>query len=165
MNLTTSLVIWAVLFLFFWMVEALSARLFAAWFACGVIPAVIAAVLGAPFWAQALVWVVCSVLLAVLMRPVSRKFRERTREKARALRIVGRHGIVTETLTTDSFVGKIRIDDREWPAKANGIEPVPVGRRVTVRSLEGMSAIVRLSSEQPQEAESDEKKEEEARDA
>lgn len=153
MNTTVALVFWGVMTLVFLLVEAMTPQLLSVWFAVGSLAALGSAALGAPVWVQILVWLAVSAAALFAMRPISRRFRQRGEERLNANRIIGRHGIVVQTIDPSRAEGQIRIDGVLWSAKCEGEEPIAEGVRVKVLRIEGVKALVRVSRVQPEETE------------
>ena len=57
-----------------------------------------------------------------------------------ATSLVGTTGIITVEVRPDSLKGKVQIDHESWSATAKCI--IPVGRRVSVKSSEGVHVMV-----------------------
>ncbi len=153
MNTTSALILWGVLVLAFLLCEALTPQLLCIWFSVGALASLVAAALHAPFWLQVLLFVLVSVAMVLLMRPLSRKFKSRVELRAGADRIIGRHGIVVQTISPDRGEGQICIDGAVWSAKSVEGDVLAEGVRVKVLCIEGVRAVVRLSRVQPEATE------------
>ncbi|MBR6530297.1 MAG: NfeD family protein [Clostridia bacterium] len=153
MEYTSALLLWGCLMLVFLLVEALTPQLLSVWFAVGALAALVATLLGAAFWLQILVFVLVSVAVVFLGYPLTKKFRLRTEERLNANRIIGRHGIVVQTVDKVQGTGQVRIDSEIWSAKTEEEEPIFEGARIRVRRIEGVKAVVRLSRVQDEQTE------------
>jgi membrane protein implicated in regulation of membrane protease activity len=76
-----------------------------------------------------------------------RRFAERiTHEPPQATggnRLIGKCGVVIETLELGAGQGRVRVEREEWRADAPGYEPLSVGTSVTVVRIEGTHLIVK----------------------
>ena len=118
----------------------------AAYFALGALAASLAAGLGAPLWFQGAEFAAVSVVLLVLTRRlvVGRAHHPAGREM-NVPEIGGRAGVVTVAIDDDGSSGQIRIGGDYWTARALPGEavPIPVGTRVEVVEVTGVTAHVR----------------------
>ena len=151
MNPTSAMILWGSFAIVFLFVEAMTPQLLSIWFSVGALAALIAAALSAPFWLQILIFLFVSVGVVFAMRPLSQKFRIRSEEHMNANRIIGRHGIVVQTIDPVKNEGQIRVDGAIWSAKCEGETPIVEGVRVKVQRIEGVKAVVRVSRIQPEE--------------
>ena len=127
-------------------VEALTLTFVVSYFGLGAFAAAGAAALGAPVAGQLAVFAVVSLTLLILTRRlvvglVERPSLEPTTQHA----LVGRGAVVTRELSGPDGTGQIRVGDEFWTARpADDTDgPIPVGARVEVASVDGVTARVR----------------------
>ena len=58
-------------------------------------------------------------------------------------RLIGKCGVVIETLEAGTGQGRVRVEREEWRADAPGFEPLATGASVTVVRIEGTHLIVK----------------------
>jgi membrane protein implicated in regulation of membrane protease activity len=124
--------------------EIFTEGFFLLWFGVGAALSGVLAIMGVgPAWQWAAFVVVSGVLLAV-----SRRFADRFTHKQPpgigADRLIGRHGVVLETIDNLENVGKVRIDKEEWRAESEDGSSIEPGTRVEVMHLDGTHAVVRV---------------------
>ena len=143
------LILWLIALAAFLVVEATHARILGLWYAIGAASGAIAAAAGLPVWAQFLIAVPVAAVSFWLLRPLARKFYDEANRRLRLRRLVGRHGIVSEEVSSSSQAGKIEIDGELIAASPKSRDLIlPVGSRATVVDVRGECAIVRLSHRQ-----------------
>ena len=92
------MIAWIVILIVAIIVEIITLGLTSIWFAGGALVALIAAALHAPLWLQILLFVAVSLLLLLFTRPIAVKYFNKDRVRTNAESIVGRQGVVTETI-------------------------------------------------------------------
>ena len=107
--------------------------------------AAVAAALGAPAWFQIVEFVLVSVVLLVLTRPTAKRWVANSPGyRSNAPAIEGRGGIVTIEIDNHASTGQVRLGTEHWTARAlpDGAT-IPVGTRVEVVEVAGVTALVR----------------------
>jgi len=84
-----------------------------------------------------------SVLMLFSLRRFSDHMTHEAPQKVAGNRLIGRGGIVIETLVPHSSAGMVRVDREEWRADAPGFEPLEKGTPVTVMAVEGTHLVVK----------------------
>jgi len=56
--------------------------------------------------------------------------------------MIGRIGVVTETITADGGKGFVRIDKEIWRARSRSEQEIPVGAKIKVIELKGVTVTV-----------------------
>jgi membrane protein implicated in regulation of membrane protease activity len=91
-------------------------------------------------------WVAFLGVAAVLLFSL-RRFSDRVTheppEKMGADRLLGKRGVVIETVEPGDGGGRVRIEREEWRADATAGEPIPVGAGVIVERIVGTHLVVR----------------------
>ena len=135
-------IIWFVLLVLFFAIEASTVIVVSIWFAAGSVVALIASFLGAPSWLQILLFFVVSILLLLALRPVTKKYFTPKLTKTNIDSVIGSVGIVTAAIDNIEAVGTIKLGAMEWTARSTNGEQIPVGTRVRVDRIEGVKAFV-----------------------
>ena len=138
--------VWLVAAIALLVAEATTGAFVAAYFAIGALLAALAAALGAPLWAQGLEFVVVSVVLLVLTRQlIMRGLGKQTGQRMNVYALEGQQGIVTIPIDNDAATGQIRIGSEFWTARSvdDHPAPIPVGAKVDVVDVRGVTARVR----------------------
>ncbi|MCL2595966.1 MAG: NfeD family protein [Promicromonosporaceae bacterium] len=111
----------------------------------GALAGALAAALGAPIWLQVVVAVVTTlVLLATAWPWAKRQLKKRVPLQAtNADAQVGRTAVVVAEVSAAG--GRIKLTGEVWTARLDDdapAEPLPVGTKVTVRRIDGATAVV-----------------------
>jgi membrane protein implicated in regulation of membrane protease activity len=125
--------------------EAVSLDFVLAYFGVGALGAAVAAALGAPAWFQIVEFVLVSVVLLVLTRPTAKRWVSNSPGyRSNVAAIEGRAGIVTIEIDNDANCGQVRLGTEHWTARAlPDSSTIPVGTRVEVVEVAGVTALVR----------------------
>ena len=94
---------------------------------------------GAPIWLQGLLFLVVSILLLYFTRPVVKKKLKVGKEKTNVNALIGKEGLVLETIRPFS-AGQVKLDGLEWSAAA--ADPhmtIESGTAVKVEHIEAVS--------------------------
>ena len=132
--LTSNLwLVWSIIAVACLILELSSGDFYVTCFAIGAACAAVSTFLGIPFWAQVLVFAVGSVLSIWLIRPrlVGRLHRGGEERQSNADALVGREGVVIETIPEDA-TGYVKVDGDEWRARSADGESIEKGARVRV---------------------------------
>src|SRR3954447_16108422 len=138
--------IWLVAAVALLVAEATTTAFVAAYFSIGALLAALAAALGAPLWAQGTEFVVVSLVLLVLTRQlVLRGLGKQSGQRMNVYALEGQQGIVTIPIDNDAATGQIRIGSEFWTARSvdDLPAPVPIGAKVDVVDVRGVTARVR----------------------
>lgn len=139
-------IVWAVAAVAFVMVEAATSALVSVWFIGGSVAALIASLLGAAPLVQIVLFFAVSGALLALLRPIAKRSAIR-RVPTNADRIIGLDGVVTEAIDGLRSKGAIRVDGKEWTARASDGSSIPEGSVVRVDCIEGVKAFVTKKEE------------------
>ena len=145
------MIIWLVIGLAALAAEAVTMGFVVAYFGVGAIAAAVAAALGAAVIGQVLVFAVVSfALLAFTRRVLVDWFQGRDAPALTNVQtLIGKTGVVTLAISNDLGTGQIRVGTEFWtarlePAGAGEGEEAPVGARVEVLDVQGVTALVRM---------------------
>lgn len=135
-------VVWLVLMVLLFIIEAATAGLTVIWFALGALAALIAALFGAPIWLQVLWFLVVSIATLWFTRPLALKYLNGRSVATNADRVVGMEGVVCEDIDNLAGTGAVKLDGKEWTARSDSGANIPSGSVVKVRRIEGVKLIV-----------------------
>ncbi len=141
-------VVWLVVAVIMFIIEAVTTGLATLWFAIGAVVAMIMDLCGAPLPAQIIVMaavsIVCFALCMIWIRPKLESLRKKNIQRTNADRLIGREGIVIVPLDKTEGKGQVKIDGQIWSAKAD--TDIAEGVRVNVKSIEGVKLVVEVAS-------------------
>ncbi|MGC9317607.1 MAG: NfeD family protein [Armatimonadota bacterium] len=122
-------------------IELLSVTFFMLWVAGGCFAAaIVSALLPGVVWAPWAAFGVATALLLYLGRPIAQRFQQEKLIPSNVDAMVGREGIVLETIDPVSNTGRVRVGSDEWRARAD--ETIEAGQRVCVLGVEGATLVV-----------------------
>lgn len=140
-------VIWLVIAVIMFIIEAVTTGLATLWFGIGAIVAMIMDLCGASVPAQvivmAVVSIVCFVLCMIWVRPKLESLRKKNIQRTNADRLIGREGTVIVPLNGIEGKGQVKIDGQVWSAKADS--DIAEGIKVTVKAIEGVKLVVEIA--------------------
>ncbi len=141
MGNTMSLV-WLILMIVLAVLEAGTLGLTAIWFAFGSLIAMVAAIFGAGLLLQVILFVLASATLLYFTRPLAKKYFGGAKVKTNADRVIGMHGLVTQTIDNELAVGQVRVSGQIWTARSVDGSVIAEGESVVVRSISGVKLMV-----------------------
>ncbi|MCR5058133.1 MAG: NfeD family protein [Clostridiales bacterium] len=137
-------VIWLVIAVIMFIIEAVTTGLATLWFALGAVVAMIMDLCGAPLYLQvivmAVVSIVCFALCMIWVRPKLESLRKKNIQRTNADRLIGKEGIVIVPLNIAEGKGQVKVEGQIWSAKSD--RDIAEGVKVTVRSIEGVKLVV-----------------------
>ena len=135
-------IVWLVLMVLLFIIEAATAGRTVIWFALGALAALIAALFGAQIWLQVLWFLVVSIATLWFTRPLALKYLNGRSVATNADRVVGMEGVVCEDIDNLAGTGAVKLDGKEWTARSDSGANIPSGSVVKVRRIEGVKLIV-----------------------
>ncbi len=135
-------IIWAVLIVFFTLVEAFTLGLTSIWFAVGSLAALIASALGFNLIVQFIAFIVVAIILLVYTRPLARKIFKVGQNKTNVDALIGKTGVVTMS-NVNSDLGQAKLNGQVWTFKGQDHDRYEVGEEVEVLAIEGVKLIVK----------------------
>ncbi len=142
MTATTFIIVWAVAFVFFVIVEiANGAGLLSIWFALGSLAAMFCAIGKLPFVAQFAVFVVTSIIFLIATRPLAQKVRK-TAVPTNFELDVGKTAQVIESIDNSLNKGRVKLDGTDWAAVSADGRNISKGEMVSVVEVSGAKLIV-----------------------
>ena len=135
-------VVWLVLMVLLFIIEAATAGLTVIWFALGALAALIAALFGAQIWLQVLWFLVVSIATLWFTRPLALKYLNGRSVATNADRVVGMEGVVCEDIDNLAGTGAVKLDGKEWTARSESGMGISKDAIVIVKRIEGVKLIV-----------------------
>ena len=140
--MTGAAIVWLIAVAIFCIIEGMTVALVSIWMAVASFVAAIVAMVGGSILIQILTFLLVSALLMIATVPLSKQFRKKQREKTNADRVIGADAVVIERIDPIDNKGKIKVMGQIWSAADLHQATVDVGEKVTVRSIEGVRAVV-----------------------
>lgn len=139
---------WIIIFIMLLIIEIATLGLTTVWFAAGALAAFLAGILGAGLAVQIVLFLVVSIVLLVLTRPVALKYFNNKRQSTNVESMIGRQGVVLETIDTIKSQGLVEVDGETWSARTDEPEGViPKDTVVSVEGVQGVKLIVKKKEE------------------
>ena len=134
--------IWVLILVISIIVEAITVDLVSIWFGVGAIVALIGEALGLSQVFQIVVFTIVSIICIVASRPLAKKYLRGNIVKTNLDRVIGKHCLVTETITADDK-GEVKVMGTLWMASSLNNETIQAGEYAEVVSIEGAHVIVK----------------------
>ena len=138
--------VWLGALLLFLVLEGATAAVTSLWFVLGALAALIVALLDWPVWFQVGVFLAVSVTALILLRPLVKKFIDPKKEKTNVDAIVGKQGVVLDTIDNIAGTGRVKLEGMEWTARSATGETIEKDTVVTVERIEGVKVFVKVES-------------------
>ena len=113
------------------------------WFGIGALFAMITSFFTDNLIIQTVVFILSSTVLLFFTRPFVNKFSPKEKVKTNALSIIGKKGIVTQTINPITGEGQVKIGSEVWSAKSSEDVKIEKGLEVEVLDIDGVKAVVR----------------------
>ena len=139
--------IWLALAVIFAIAEIFTLGFVIICFSAGAVAAALLAYLGFDFMWQLAAFTVISALAVWLSRPLSNRLTQPNSHAVGSERLVGREGIVLETIDPVSGRGVVRVGHERWSAVSLEGRPIAAGSKVIVDAVGGAHLKVRPLSE------------------
>ncbi|MBQ8929038.1 MAG: NfeD family protein [Oscillospiraceae bacterium] len=136
------IVLWLILMVILFGIEAATVNLVSIWFALGALGALIAAIAGGQLWLQVTVFVVVAAVTLLLTRPVLKKRLAVRHQPTNADKVYELPAVVTERIDNEAGTGAVSSGGKIWTARSADCVPIEAGTRVKVLSIEGVKLIV-----------------------
>ncbi len=140
------LIIWLAVAAVMIVAEVVSLGLTTIWFAGGALVAALAAYLGAKWLVQIILFAVVSLVLLIFTRPIAQKHLMKDPEKTNVEGLVGKTGLVTQTIDNVKSEGVVKLNGLEWSARSENGDIIPSDEKVVVKAIEGVKLIVLRNS-------------------
>ncbi|NLC27103.1 MAG: NfeD family protein [Fastidiosipila sp.] len=151
-------VFWLLIAVLASVIEISTLNLVSVWFIIAAVLAVVASLLGASLALQLVVFFSLAVIgLLIFIFVIRPKYMGNASRAVptNADRIIGKVGIVTETIDTEVGRGLIRVDNQIWSARAEDEEDIiEPGAEVLISTIRGVKAVVkRYQRKKPEQQE------------
>lgn len=133
---------WTIVLVIAIIVEAITIDLVSIWFGVGAIAALIGEAVGLSQMIQVILFTVVSIICIILTRPLSKKYLRGNTVRTNYDRVIGKHCLVTETITADNK-GEVKVMGTLWMATSLNNETIEAGQYAEVISIEGAHVIVK----------------------
>lgn len=134
---------WVVLAILFSTAEIFTAGFFLICFGVGAASAGVAGFLGASVEWQFAIFVMVSAVAVVLVRPLANRVSNPNTHLVGIDRVLGKEGIVLETIDPVSGRGVVRINSEHWSAESTENQPIVAGSTIEVVAVRGTHLKVR----------------------
>ena len=138
-------IVWFVLMVLFFIVEANTVSLVSIWFAVGSLVAFIVSLLEGPLWLQMGLFFVVTVALLLALRPISKKYFTAKLTKTNVDSVIGSTGMVTARIDNDQATGQVKLGGMEWSARSTSGQILEPGSKIVVDRIEGVKVFVSLA--------------------
>lgn len=140
------MVLWLTVLILSIVVEIITIDLVSIWITAGSIFALIAYALHFNLFIQITVCILVSLICFLFVRPITKKTMSGTIIHTNADRLIGKKGIVTKEIQKDTK-GEVKVLGNFWSAITIDNQAIPVGKHVTILSIDGVKLIVREEKE------------------
>ena len=131
----------------FFIIEMATVGFLVFWFGIGALVTMLVSFFIPNPYIQAVVFLVTSTLLILLTKPFVNKFINKDKSVAtNAYSIIGRIGIVIKEINPIEGTGQIKVNGEIWSAKTDLNEIIPENTKVEVIQIDGVKAVVKISS-------------------
>lgn len=113
------------------------------WFGIGALFAMITSFFTDNLIIQTVVFILSSTVLLFFTRPFVNKFSPKEKVKTNAFSIIGKKGIVTQTINPITGEGQVKVGSEVWSAKSYEDVKIEKGLEVEVLDIDGVKAVVR----------------------
>ncbi len=123
--------------------EIATTQIVSIWFAIGALAAFIATLAGVQqLWIQIVIFVVVSAIAVIATRPLVKKIINKKAEPTNADMVIGKTGVVTETIDNLAPTGVVKVNGSVWTARSADNTVIEVGEKVIIREISGVKLIV-----------------------
>lgn len=133
---------WTIVLVIAVIVEAITIDLVSVWFALGAIAALISEAFGANEVIQGILFAVISAMCIIASRPLAKKYLRGNTVRTNLDRVIGKHCLVTETITADNK-GEVKVMGLLWSATSLNNETIEIGQYAEIVSIEGAHLVDR----------------------
>ena len=133
---------WLIFAVILGVVEACTVQLVAIWFAIGALVAIVPALMGATLWVQFFVFIGVAFLTLVATRPFVKKVIHVNHVHTNADSVIGKIGIVQQEINNDLGQGRVSVSGLDWAARSEEGEIFPVGEKVLIKAIHGVTLTV-----------------------
>ena len=135
--------IWLILAGVFFVIEAFTIGFLVFWFGIGALLAMIVSIFTDNIFLQSAVFIISSTILLFFTRPFVNRFSKNNNVQTNAFSIIGKKGIVTQTIDPISGKGQVKVGSEKWSAKSLNNSKIEEGLEVEVVEIDGVKAVVK----------------------
>ncbi len=135
--------IWLILAGVFFVIEAFTIGFLVFWFGIGALLAMIVSIFTDNIFLQSAVFIISSTILLFFTRPFVNRFSKNNNVQTNAFSIIGKKGIVTQTIDPISGKGQVKVGSEKWSAKSLNDSKIEEGLEVEVVEIDGVKAVVK----------------------
>lgn len=136
--------VWLICIVVFSILEAMTTALVSVWFVIGSIVACLSSLLNIPFSIQLVIFLVSSLASLIGLRGyATSRLLKRSRDEP-INSIIGKTGLVEETINNILGQGRVKIGGESWAAKTYDDSIINAGEYIEVLEIRGVKAIVKL---------------------
>lgn len=135
--------LWIILAGIFFVIEIATIGFLVFWFGIGALIAMIVSFFTDSLAIQTAVFVLSSTILLFFTRPFVNKFSSNDEVQTNAFSIIGKKGIVIQTIDPVSGKGQVKIGTEKWSAKSADDVKIEKGTEVEVLDIDGVKAVVK----------------------
>lgn len=139
---------WLIVIIACLVIEAITLDLVSIWFAVGGMAAFIAANFDIGVIPQFAVFAIISACSLAGVRPFCKKWLRVRIQATNSDRIIGKPGVVVETIDNLKETGAVKINGLVWTARSLDSNRIDAGNIVEIVSIEGVKVIVKASEKQ-----------------
>lgn len=134
---------WLLIFVICLIAEIISVSLTSIWFAAGALAAFAVSLFCDMLWVQILIFLLVSLILLIFTKPVAERYLNQSREKTNIDAVVGKQGIVMETIDNLQGKGGVSLSGQMWTARsADDNIKIEKDTKVLVKEIQGVKLIV-----------------------
>ncbi len=134
--------VWTLILVVSIIVEVITIDLVSVWFSVGAVVALLSNLVGLNQTGQIIIFVIVSIICIIISRPLVKKYLRGNIVRTNLDRVIGKHCLVTETITADQK-GEVKVMGKLWSATSFNNEVITVGEYAEVLSIEGAHVVVK----------------------
>ncbi len=124
-------------------VEVCTAQMVSVWFAIGALASFFVALAGVEqLWIQIVVFVVVSAIAVIVTRPLIKKIVNKKAQPTNADMVIGKTGVVTETIDNLAPSGLVKVNGAVWTARSADDSVITTDERVVIKEISGVKLLV-----------------------
>ncbi len=136
-------IFWLILGVLFLIAEIFTPSFFIMWFGIGSFAAMLVAFLFEnSVLYQAIVFIVVSLIFVLFTRKMAQKMSGKPSRLISQDEMIGKEGVVSETITADGGKGLVRINKDIWRARSLKDQEILAGAKIKVIELKGVTVTV-----------------------
>ena len=135
--------LWVILAGIFFIIEIATVGFLVFWFGIGALIAMVVSFFTDSLAIQTTVFVLSSTILLFFTRPFVNKFSSNDEVQTNAFSIIGKKGIVKQTIDPVTGKGQVKIGSETWSAKSADDKKKKKGTEVEVLDIDGVKAVVK----------------------